>query len=311
MIGWFFCFFAVTVWGITFVNTRFLLSDFSSLEIMLVRFVIAWLALCIWGVAKERESMKWTGRGEWLFAAMGLTGVFAYQFLENCAIHYTNASNVAILVSVVPIVTGIFARMFSNDRSLSRRAVIGSLIAMFGTAFVSLNGVLHLDMHPLGDLMALGAMVSWGVYSVLIAKVGKYGLSAMATTRKSFAWALLMMVPVVAWGTTDGGFDALNGSFRVTLDCAHNHERFMRPLNWLNFGFLGLFASAISFAFWSRACESIGIVRTAICLNFEPVVAVAFAAVFLGEDISFASVLGGGAIIMGVLTASSKPKTDD
>ena len=47
-----------------------------------------------------------------MFAAMELTGVALYQFLENCAIYYTNASNVAILVSFGPIVTAALALFF-------------------------------------------------------------------------------------------------------------------------------------------------------------------------------------------------------
>ena len=47
---------------------------------------------------------------------MGFTGIVAYQFLENCAIYYTNASNVAILVSFGPIVTGLMARICTDSR---------------------------------------------------------------------------------------------------------------------------------------------------------------------------------------------------
>jgi len=91
--------FALLVWGVTFANTRALLFDFSALEIMVVRFVMAWVVLCGMDVVgrRPRRGRPTSGREEVLFAAMGLTGVFVYQFLENCAIYYTNASNVAIL----------------------------------------------------------------------------------------------------------------------------------------------------------------------------------------------------------------------
>ena len=82
---------------------------------------------------------------------MGFCGIFCYQFLENCAIYYTNASNVAIFVSFGPIVTAALARMFTKDRSLSAALVVGSLIAVGGVALVSLNGVVNLHLRPLGD----------------------------------------------------------------------------------------------------------------------------------------------------------------
>lgn len=40
--------FFVVVLGWTFVNTRSLLLDFSALEIMFIRFALAWTALCGW-----------------------------------------------------------------------------------------------------------------------------------------------------------------------------------------------------------------------------------------------------------------------
>ena len=40
--------FVIFVWGVTFVNTRALLADFSALEILVVRFALAWGALWGW-----------------------------------------------------------------------------------------------------------------------------------------------------------------------------------------------------------------------------------------------------------------------
>ena len=114
--------FVILAWGVTFANTRALLRDFSALEIQLLRFALAWLALRAGELLPRRgECAAFSWRGELLFAGMGLAGVAVYQFLENCAIYYTNASNVAILVSFGPIVTAVLARIISGDRSLSAR----------------------------------------------------------------------------------------------------------------------------------------------------------------------------------------------
>ena len=153
----------ILVWGMTFANTRALLGDFSALEILVGRFALAWAALWVWEAyqrlsqpsavrqpkaARRRwyiERCSW--RDEWLFAGMGFCGIFCYQFLENCAIYYTNASNVAIFVSFGPIVTAALARMFAKDRTLSAALVVGSLIAVGGVALVSMNGVVNLHLR--------------------------------------------------------------------------------------------------------------------------------------------------------------------
>ena len=180
--GWGAAAVAILVWGVTFANTRVLLEDFSALEINLIRFGLAWLAL--WGVAAIGKcGGRWkralarafgvasqpslrklrflrrishptecaeigcgrlgTAVSPLVFATMGLTGVAAYQFLENCAIYYTNACNVAILVSFGPIITAVMARAWTNDRSLSLRLVLGSLVTVrksFGVAVAMRKG---------------------------------------------------------------------------------------------------------------------------------------------------------------------------
>ena len=193
--------FAIVVWSVTFANTRVLLRDFSAFEILIVRFVMAWAAL--WSMeCLGRRGGAGTSRhavcSEWLFVGMGFTGIVVYQFLENCAIYYTNASNVAILVSFVPIATAIIARIVLKDRSLSIPLVVGSLIAICGVAVVSVGSTIELQVRPLGDLMALIAMLSWGFYSILVDIVNARGVAPITAMRKSFAWSLVIMAPFAA-----------------------------------------------------------------------------------------------------------------
>ena len=294
----------ILVWGITFVNTRALLFDFSALEIQVLRFAMAWIALRVAeAVTQGRVTLPRSAverrpyRDEWLFALMGLCGIFVYQLLENCAIYYTNASNVAILVSFGPVVTAVLAR----DKSLSGLFVIGSAVAIIGVALISFNNAVVFELRPLGDLMALAAMVSWGCYSILIDKANQKGYSQLVVIRKIFGWALVMMIPLCIWGMTDSGYCALDGSFSVTLDGAVNAMRFGEWMNWVNLIFLGLLASALCFVLWNVACKSLGVVRTTIGLYLTPIVGVIFAAAFLGERVTMLSVVGGVLIVGGVI----------
>ncbi len=302
---WFCAGFVILAWGVTFVNTRALLQDFSALEIQILRFALAW---CVLGIATLARGKTAAGRFSWreesLFVGMGFSGVAVYQFLENCAIYYTNASNVAILVSFGPIVTAVLARVLTRDRSLSFPLVAGSLVAVCGVALVALNGVVNFQMRPIGDMMALGAMISWGFYSVLVDKANAKGVSPMTAIRKAFFWALVLMMPLVLWGVTESGYYALDGSFSITLDTDINIERFLRPLNWLNIVFLGAVASAACFVMWNFACKQIGVVRTTIGLYLTPIVGVIFAAMFLGERLTAMSATGGVVIILGVVVAN-------
>ncbi|MBO6166869.1 MAG: DMT family transporter [Kiritimatiellae bacterium] len=292
----------ILFWGVTFASTRVLLEDFSALEIQLIRFGLAWLVLRLADRRIASRFRSW--RDEALFASMGLTGVALYQLLENCAIYYTNASNVAILVSFGPVVTAVLSRLLTGDKSLSPRFALGALTSVAGVALVSLNGVMNFQMRPLGDMMALGAMISWGVYSVLIDMANRRGIPQMEAVRRAFFWSLVMIAPLSVWGVTKSGFYALDGSFSVTIDIAENIERFTRPLNLINLAFLGILASAACFVMWNRACKVLGVVRTTIGLYLTPIVGVIFAALFLDEKPTAMSAVGGILIIAGVILAT-------
>ena len=292
----------ILFWGVTFASTRVLLEDFSALEIQVIRFSLAWLVL--WLARRRAKSSFRNWRDELLFAGMGLAGVALYQFLENCAIYYTNASNVAILVSFGPVVTAALAWLLTGDKSFSPRFALGSLIAILGVSLVSLNGVVNFQMRPLGDMMAVGAMASWGVYSLLIDKANRLGVPQMEAVRRAFFWSLVMTAPFALWGSTESGFYALDGSFSVTLDLSENIERFSRPLNLMNLTFLGVLASAACFVLWNHACKALGMVRTTVGLYLTPIVGVMFATLFLGEKLTAMSVVGGILIIIGVMLAT-------
>lgn len=304
----------ILVWGITFVNTRALLVDFSSLEIQLLRFGIAWVALWMAGMISKRSAILHSSsfllrsrKDEVLFALMGLCGVVIYQFLENCAIYYTNASNVAILMAFGPVVTAVMVRMFCHEhRPTICKMWVGTMIAIAGVAVISFNNAVVFELRPIGDLMAMAAMISWGIYSMLIDKVNKAGYPQTTIIRKTFGWALVFMVPLAIWGLTDSGYTAMDGSFSVTLDAGVNCERFSNLANWLNLGFLGLFASALCFVLWNVACLHLGVVRTTIGLYLTPVVGVIFAAVFLDERLTMMTAAGGLLIIVGVAIANSR-----
>ena len=313
-LAWFAALFAIVSWSVTFTNIRALLSDFSSLEILVLRFSMAWAVLLAWDMAfRRRGGLRPVRRGggaarslrdELLFVGMGFTGIAGYQFLENCAIYYTSASNIAILVSFAPISTAVVAWLFAHDRSLSAVFVLGSLVSVAGVALLSLAGVKTLKLNPAGDLMAMGAMLSWGFYSLFVDVANRRGVPPVVAIRKSMFWALVMLAPVAAWGTTESGLRALGGSFGVNLDLQCNACRFSRVMNWVNLVFLGVFASAACFVLWNMACKALGTVRVSIGLYLTPVIGVVVAMVFLGEGVSWMELCGGALILVGVAVAN-------
>ncbi len=255
----------VCVWGVTFVSTKALLADFSALEILVLRFAVAWTAL--WAI-HPRGLGRLQRREELLFAAGA-------------------------------------SRLLLGERTLTRRFLAGCALALAGIALVALDGIRGLRFRPAGDALALGSAMSWGVYSALITVVNRSGRHPVAAIRRTFFWALVFMVPLVASALLAPEAAAhVSCSFNLSPGAAA--ARLAKALNLGNLAFLGLLASAVCFVSWNAACDRLGTVRCSLGLYLVPVIAFLAAHVFLGETIPAAGVAGALLVLAGVAVAGRR-----
>jgi drug/metabolite transporter (DMT)-like permease len=289
--------FCVLVWGATFITTDCLLKDFSALEIMIGRFALAWAAMALWS---RRRLTTRRRSDEWLFVGMGASGVAVYQLLENCSIYYTEPTNVAILTSGCPVVTALLVRFLFAERTGGWRFWCGVVISLTGVAVVSFDGIVNFRFHPLGDMMALGAMISWSVYSVLIKIANEKGYDQFLVTRRSFFWALVLLVPLAVWGGTETGGLVWKGAFRLVLDHGANLARWADAGNVLSFIFLGLMASVGCYALWTVACRELGVVKSTFCIYLIPVVSIVISMCVTGRLPTALNLMGACGIVLGV-----------
>ena len=56
----------------------------------------------------------------------------------------------------------------------SKIQYFGSLIGLFGVSILILNGKLILELNPIGDLLMIGAVFSWVLYTFVIQKLEKH-----------------------------------------------------------------------------------------------------------------------------------------
>lgn len=284
---------SIFFWGITFICTKALLNDFSALEILFFRFVAAYLGLWI----IRPKLMKIERRDNILFLLAGLTGVVLYQFTENVAINYTNASNVSVIVSICPLFTAIIAQYFLKENHLNLWFLLGFIISIFGVALVCFNGKTELELNPVGDMLALFSAVCWGFYSLFVSLINRKNYDPVCTTRRVFFYAVLLMIPLLAIG------------HGVNLDPAINAQRFTKPMNWFNLLFLGFIASGFCFSAWNKTCEILGTVKVTCGIYLIPVVTIIFAFFTLGEKITVLGGLGAVLTIIGLFISEKKTKS--
>ena len=309
--GYFFAAISVFFWGITFVCTKYLLQDFTSLEILFFRFIGAYLGL--WLIYPKYE--KIAARDNFLYAIAGLTGVVLYQLTENIAIHFTNASNVSVIVSICPLFTAILSQIFLKEKHLSIWFITGFVVSITGVTLVCLNGNKTLEFNPKGDVLALVSGICWGFYSILISVLNKKNYNNVASSRRIFFFSVLMMIPLSLFGWrlgtnaagSAGGADSeFLQSLYFSFDKTVNAARFSNPLNWLYLLFLGVVANGFCFAMWNKACKICGTVRINCALYLIPVVTIIFAFFTLGEKITLLGAAGALITIAGLFVSERK-----
>ena len=136
----------VLVWGSTFVVSKGLMDILQPVQLMLIRFILAYAAMWI---IHPRWYFHW--REEWRFLLMALFANTLYYWAENTALTLTQTSNVSILVSTTPIVTALLAVIRKEER-LSRNQAIGFGIAFVGVVLVVFNGAVSLQVR-LGGIL--------------------------------------------------------------------------------------------------------------------------------------------------------------
>ncbi|MEZ3493138.1 MAG: DMT family transporter [Lachnospiraceae bacterium] len=264
--------FTIVIWGTTFISTKVLLTDFKPVEILFFLFVMGFAVLFL--VCPHR--MKGVGRRQELtFVLAGLCGICLYYLLENIALTYTMASNVGVIISVAPFFTAVLSRLFlKSEGKLRANFYIGFVVAMAGVALISFNGS-KLELNPMGDLLAVLAAFVWACYSILTRKISSFGYPVILTTRRTFFYGILFMVPALFL------FD-----FEVRL------ERFADMTYLLNILYLGLGASALCFVTWNLAVKVLGAVRTSVYIYMVPVITVVTSVLILKEPVTWVSVMG-------------------
>lgn len=295
----------VIIWGITFVCTKSLLQDFSALEILFFRFIIAYIGLWIMNPKSEKIAKK----DNLLFCFAGLSGVVLYQFSENIAINFTTASNVSVIVSICPLFTAIIAQIFLKEKHITPFFILGFIISIIGVFFVSLNGNIQLKINPKGDLLALFSGICWGFYSLFVSMINKKEYNLICSTRRIFFFAVIFMIPLMIIGNNISNITAnsdLINSMNVNLNFSENIQRFKNFLNVGNLLFLGLLASGFCFSAWNKACKLVGTVKISFGIYLIPVVTIIFAFFTLHEKISFMGLLGAILTITGLFISNIK-----
>ena len=273
------------IWGVNFSVVKSGLEQLHPLAFNALRFPLAGAVLLV--LLRSRGPLTLPDREDVpRIVGLGLLGNVVYQLFFIYGIDRTLAGNASLLLSTTPAWAIVLATLRGQERP-GWRAWTGVAATVVGMVAVVLGGQQKVALGGAtltGDLLAAGGAVIWAVYTVesrdLVRRYGALRLTA---------WTLwsggLVLVAM--------GLPAVAGTGLASLP----------PGTWLEVGFAGVFAIAVAYVIWYRGVGQVGSTRTAVYSNVVPVVALAVAWAWLGEQPTWLQVVGAVVVIGGMTLA--------
>jgi drug/metabolite transporter (DMT)-like permease len=215
---------------------------------------------------------------------LGSSGIFAYTVCFLWGLKTISAGRAALIIALNPVAISLGSALVFRE-PFTRLKLLGIATSVCGAAIVISRG------NPLtllsgglgqGDLLLLGCVISWMIYSLIGKQVMKEISSLTATAYAFVAGTVLLGIP--AW----------QEGFRRNVMAAE-------PQAWLSVIYLGLFGSAIAFVWYYQGLQKIGPSKASIFINLVPPSAIILAALLLQEPITSSLIWGGILVISGIL----------
>jgi drug/metabolite transporter (DMT)-like permease len=213
---------------------------------------------------------------------LAFVAIYLNQFVFLYSLKYTTPANASLLYATTPTMVLILSYFFFNEK-LTLVKSLGIGVALIGILLVVFDRGIDLKSeYTLGNLMLIGAVLSWSLYTVfgkrLILKYGAFKTSSATMILGSF-----IFLPFGMFGV-------------VKFDFSH--------LSAVDFGgilYLGLGTSLLGYGLWYYALGKIETSKVAIFTNLQPVITTILAVVLLGQAITPIFVIGGAIAICGVI----------
>jgi drug/metabolite transporter (DMT)-like permease len=223
-------------------------------------------------------------RSDWLrLAVLGVLGLTVYHLCLNYAETRIASGTAAILIALVPAATTTLSAFWIGERISARRA-LGLGVALLGVVLVVLASGSEVKFQPMAGLVLVS------VIACAIFFVGQKPLFARND-----------VIAVTAFGF----FAATLGSVPFGLGLTHA----LAVAPWTHLAallWLGIAPTFIGYLAWNAALRRASVSQVSSFIYFSPPIAVLIGWVWLGEQPSWLTLIGGAVTVGGVALANAR-----
>ena len=275
-------------WGLSGTSGQYLMvHGISALVLTNIRLIVAGLLLVLLSYIKSKEQfLAFLKDKSSLFSLLlfSLFGLFLNQLAYLTAIHETNAGTATVLQYVCPV--GILAYTSIKDKVAPTIAEILSMIlAIGGTFLIATHGQMdQLSMTPAG--------LFWGLFSALT-----YALYIILPIKLIQKWGSILVIGV---GMTISGLVAVPFTGIIGASLPMSFDIF------LAFAGIILIGTVFAYTAFLKGASMVGPVKSSLLASIEPISAVFFAFIIMGDIFYPVDFLGMAMILLAVTIISLK-----
>ncbi len=221
-----------------------------------------------------------------IFVQLGALGAFPSQVLMTYGTQFSLASNAAILVLALPVITAVFAFLILKEK-MNRLRWISFAVAIIGVVLCSMDDIRQVDLssrYALGNLLIFLAIVGNAYYNVGCKKIAER-FTEMEMVFYTYLVLVIMLTPLVLH--YEPGMFAKVPSFTAKT--------------WLGMGSLTLFHNFLSMILFFKVLRFLDATQVALSNYMITFMGLPIAAIMLGEKLSTQSIVGGILVLASTL----------
>ena len=269
-----------------YVVSKVVLEIIPPFSLVTIRLILGALTLAV--VLLLRAFPGISRSQVWQVLGVGFVGYGISLSLQFLGTKLSSAANGSLVTSATPAFVLLFAWMLLGEKITTPR-VFALVLATIGVIAVidPRSAQLNPDQF-LGNLLLIGAAITWALYSVLVRKVTQ-NIDVLLFSLVAFLGGLPVSVPAAAWELSAAGIGEI--TFGVVAGVL----------------FLGIISTALAMVLWNTAFAYVDASLASLTFFAQPVVGTFLGWLFLGENITPLFLLGGLLIGFGLVIASREP----
>ncbi|MCX6243884.1 MAG: DMT family transporter [Bacteroidetes bacterium] len=271
---------AMLFWGMSFVWSSILLKSYEPISIIFIRLVIS--SLFLFGVSLIFNKWERIRRSDYLlFFLSSVFNPFLYFLGENYGLKYSSSTIASVIIATIPVFSPVVAYVYFREK-LSLLNIAGLFLSFGGVVLMLITKDLSLSVDKKGIIFLAGAVLAALVYSVMVRKL-TFRYQPLTIIKYQNLIGVLLFLPVF-----------LLYDYRSVIAVRLNYEIVS------SFLLLAVLASSLSYVFYTKSIQMLGISKANIFSNLIPVFTAVFSFFLLSEQFTLQKLAGMVMVIGGV-----------